>query len=78
MFDRLSLIVSDIFEVPADLIVEDTSPENTPQWDSLRTIGLVVALEDEFGIQMSKEEITRMRSIGAMRQLLRAKGILDV
>jgi hypothetical protein len=33
---------------------------------------------EQFGVQMNTEDITGMRTIGAVRRLLRAKGILDV
>ena len=41
----------------------DTSRENTPQWDSLKHIEIVFALEDELGIEFSEEEMASLDSV---------------
>jgi acyl carrier protein len=60
MSDRVAMVFSDVLGVPVAAINENTSPENTPQWDSAEAINLVLALEDAFGIRLTTKEIVSM------------------
>lgn len=51
----------------------DTAQINTPKWDSLRHLNLVVELEDEFGVEFEPEEIADMKSFNAIKSLLDRK-----
>jgi acyl carrier protein len=42
----------------------ETSRKNTPQWDSLKHIEVVFALEDELGLQFSEEDMANLDSVG--------------
>ena len=68
---------SETLSVPIETISDETSPENTPQWDSLQAMNLVVALEAAFDVRLSTKEIISMRTVGLVRKVLRNKGIVD-
>jgi acyl carrier protein len=51
MNDQVIQIVSRILNVPAEQIGLDSSPGTLPHWDSMRHIELILALEQEFGVQ---------------------------
>jgi acyl carrier protein len=70
-------VFSDVLRVPIESISDDTSPENTPQWDSLQAMNLVVALEAAFEVRLSTREIVSMRTVGLVCKVLRSKGITD-
>lgn len=55
----LGVVLKRTFEIGAQV-----SRKNTPQWDSLRHIELMFALEDRFGIQFSEDELAGLDSIG--------------
>lgn len=74
--DTLIGLFADILGVPRDQLNDDTSPDNTPSWDSMRAMELVAALEETFEIQLSTRDIMRMRTIGIVRQVLRSKDVL--
>ncbi len=78
MSDRVAQVFAEVLQIPAAGITDDTSPDNTSQWDSMSAINLVLALEDEFGVKLSTREIVAMRSVGIVKKVLRAKGIGDV
>lgn len=59
-------------------ISDDTSPENTPRWDSLQSINLVLTLEEEFGISFGTREIAEMKTVGSIKGVLRRKGVASV
>ena len=44
-------------------------------WDSLHYVQLVVATQDVFGIELSREQILRITTFGGMREALKEHGI---
>lgn len=78
MSDRIERVFSEVLGTPVGKINDATSPDNTPEWDSLQAMNLVVALEEAFEIKLSTREIVSMRTVGLVRKVLRAKGIGDV
>ena len=78
MSDRVNLVFSEVLRVPVEDLKDDSSPENIPRWDSLAAVNLILAIEEEFGVKLNTREIGSMRSIAAVRGVLRAKGVNDV
>ena len=74
---EVAQVFSDVLGLPVGTISDETSPENTPKWDSLQAMNLVVALEGTFKVRFSTKEIISMRTVGLVRKVLRAKGIPD-
>ena len=72
--DALTALFAEVLNLPAADLSEETSPDNTPAWDSLRVMELVAAIEDTFDVQLSTAEMMQMRSIGLARGILRGKG----
>jgi acyl carrier protein len=66
--------VSTTFGVPATELREDTSPETVPAWDSLNHLTLVMALETEFAIELTADDVLEMRDLGTIRHVLRLRG----
>jgi len=65
--------MSDILEVSLDNINEDSSPDNIEQWDSLSHIKLVMAIEAEFEVKLSPEDMTDMLSVKLIKIILEQK-----
>ncbi len=66
-------IAADIFSVPAGSITAASSPEQIESWDSVQHLSLVMALEEEFGVQFSPEDFDRMKNIGTIATLVDSK-----
>ena len=60
---RINRIVSEVFGVPLDTIDIDGSPDSIPTWDSMSHIHLILALESEFGVELSPEDSMEMLSV---------------
>lgn len=60
MENRVKQIMSDVFLVKIEEINEFTSPQNLEQWDSIGQLNLATALEEEFSIVLTDEEISEM------------------
>ena len=74
MADPLIDLFAEGLRVDASGLTEETSPQNTPQWDSLAAMTLITLIEDSFEVRLSTREIMKMNSIGAARSVLRFQG----
>jgi acyl carrier protein len=64
--DRLKATIietmSRVLNVPADRIADDSSPETIKEWDSLRHMSLILALEEELGVRFGADDIPSLVS----------------
>jgi acyl carrier protein len=60
MTEVIKRVMSQILGVEASDIVADSSPETIERWDSLKHMQLIMALEDELGIQFPDEVIPEL------------------
>jgi acyl carrier protein len=58
-----------VLGVPAERITPESSPETIETWDSIHHLTLVLALEDELGIQFDPDQIEQMQRIGKIVEL---------
>jgi len=77
LLDRLLRIISIIMEAPIEELNKESSPDNVEKWDSLKHMNLILALEEEFNIAFSDEEIVEMLSVEIIVEILKEKGGLD-
>lgn len=77
MSDRLIDVFAEGLRVDAGALSEETSVQNTPQWDSLAAMTLVTLIEDTFDVRLSTRDIMKMNSIAAARSVLQAKGVAE-
>ncbi len=71
----LEELVANILREPIDSISDDTSPNTARNWDSLRHLELVMAIEGHYNVTFSMSEITMITSLGSVRGLLHEKGV---
>jgi acyl carrier protein len=57
-------------------IWDEMSTCDLPAWDSLMQVKLLIALEEEFGVQFTTAEAAEMRSVGDFLSALAAKPTL--
>ena len=58
--ERIKDVMSAVFGVDVETINEDSSQDNIEGWESIRTLDLIVALEEEFGVTIPLEEVGNM------------------
>ena len=66
MKQRVLQIVSDILGEPIDRLDGSSSPDTVESWDSLNHMNLVLALEEEFEVQFSDDQIVQLLTVGAI------------
>ncbi|HEV8534276.1 MAG TPA: acyl carrier protein [Candidatus Limnocylindria bacterium] len=59
---RLTGLVARVLDLPAAQ-VEDASADSTPGWDSLAHLRLLMAVEEEYGVSFSPDEIADLDSV---------------
>jgi acyl carrier protein len=50
-------VMSSVFEVETSMLNEDSSIDNIENWDSIRHLNLILALEEEFKITIPDQEV---------------------
>ena len=63
MENKVLEIVSNILQVDISSISLDTSMDNTPKWDSLKQMQIVIAIEEEFEVKISDDDLIEANSI---------------
>jgi acyl carrier protein len=74
IINRLTMIFHDIFN-PSVVVSEDLDATKVPEWDSLKHISLIVAIEGEFQCELSTEEVAQARNVGDLIKLLEGKWV---
>ena len=64
--DRIKNVMSATLEIPVSDVNEDTSSETLVNWDSLKHMNLIIALEEEFSVKLSIDQIIEMKSFPAI------------
>jgi acyl carrier protein len=73
---RVKHVVADVLGVDAETLNDDSSPDTLPSWDSLAHLNLVMALEKEFDVTLSPDDILEMMSMKLITLILRERGAL--
>ena len=73
MTERVKRIMAKVLRVPVASIGDDASPDDIPSWDSLRNMNLVLAIEEEFGVELSDQDISEMRTVRLITLVVEGK-----
>ena len=73
MEQEIRNIMASVFRRDLSQIGEDASPDTIDTWDSLGHMKLIVALEDEFGVSFTDDEIPEMLNYKLVVATLRSK-----
>ena len=70
---RIKDVMSAVFEISTDKINDKSSPDTVQSWDSLKHMNLIIALEEEFEIIFSDDDIVNILSFGSFRSIIKEK-----
>ena len=71
--ERLKKVFAEIFQLSPDQVTKEASPKTVPRWDSMNSMVLTMALEEEFQIQFTDQELVKMNNFGNIRKAVVAK-----
>lgn len=72
---QMQQTIAEILGVASDVLSEESSPESIASWDSLTHLNLVLALENEFRVSLSADDVLEMRNVGLVSTVLRKHGV---
>jgi len=72
--DRIVGVVSEVFHLPIETVMQGVSPATVEGWDSHAHVVLVVTLEECFGIMFEAEDVPELTSIEAMEEIIQRHG----
>lgn len=70
----LKQVMATMLNVDASTINDDSSMDNVPNWDSLRHMNLVLALEEEFKVIIPDEDAGNITSYKLIKLVLNDLG----
>lgn len=70
IYEKLDEIFQDTFDDEEIHVTPETTADDIEDWDSLEHINLVVAIEEEFGIKFKMNEVTSMKNVGEMVDII--------
>ena len=75
MLEKMKELIADQLSVEADSITEASSFKDDLGADSLDLFELVMALEDEYGVEIPAEDLENMATVGDVMNYLKNKGV---
>ena len=75
MVDKIKENIADQLSVDADTITEATSFKDDLGADSLDLFELVMALEDEYSVEIPADDLQQMATVGDVINYLKGKGV---
>lgn len=70
IMQKLNAIFQDIFDDDSIVVTESTTADDIDEWDSLEHINLVDTVEKEFGMKFRMQEVSGMKNVGEMAEII--------
>ena len=75
MLDRMKEIIAEQLNVDEDMITEASGFKEDLGADSLDLFELVMALEDEYSVEIPADDLTNLLTVGDVMNYLTEKGV---
>lgn len=69
-FRALNEVFQDVFDDDTITVTDATTAADIEDWDSLEHINLIVAVEKKFGIKFTMGEVSGMKNVGEMMDII--------
>lgn len=73
LYERLNGVFRDVFDDDNITVSAGTTANDIDDWDSLEHIRLIAAVEDEFGVRFKMGEVSTMKNVGDMVEIIKKK-----
>ncbi len=73
IYERLNRVFRDVFDDDSICLNDNTTSSDIEDWDSLEHINLIVAVEGEFKIKFNMKEVTKMKNVGEMVDIIESR-----
>ncbi|MDI9243312.1 acyl carrier protein [Fusibacillus kribbianus] len=75
MLEKMKELIANQLNAEAEDITEATSFKDDLGADSLDLFELVMALEEEYGVEIPSEDLEKLKTVGAVMEYLKDKGV---
>lgn len=75
MLEKMKELIAEQLNCGADTITEETSFKEDLGADSLDLFELVMALEDEYGVEIPADDLAELTTVGSVMNYLKEKGV---
>ena len=73
VFDKVKELISEQLDVKADDITEASNIQDDLGADSLDVVDLVMALEDEFDVEIPEDQVENIKTVGEIVKFIEDK-----
>lgn len=73
--NRIQKVLSSVFTSHAGEFADTDGPSDISEWDSLNHLNLVMAINNEFGVNLDFEEMLAIQTIGDIKMILKKHGV---
>ncbi len=73
IFDQLTEVFIDVFDEVDITLSDNTTADDIDEWDSLEHITLITAIEKEFKIRFKMSEVSSMKNVGEMVDIIESR-----
>lgn len=73
LFEKLNEVFRDVFDDEEITVTDATTAADIEDWDSLEHINLIMAVESAFGVKFNMGEVTSMKNVGSMADMILKK-----
>ena len=74
IYERLNEVFRDFFDDDEIELTPETTAEDIEDWDSLNHITLMSAVEEEFGVRFTMGQVSGMKNVGEMVDIIMELG----
>ena len=71
---RLNEVFRDVFGDSSISVTTSTTADDIEDWDSIEHINLIGAVESEFGMHFKMREVSGMKNVGEMINIIAERG----
>lgn len=75
MLEKLKKIIAEQLNVSEDSVKPETSFKDDLEADSLDLFEVVMAIEDEYNVEIPSEDLEKISTVGDVIDYLKAKGV---
>ncbi len=73
MNSDLNALLVEVLRIPSERLSDELTMQDVEEWDSLRQMELIVAVEETYQIELSGDDIANMASISGIRKTVESK-----
>ena len=73
VFERLNKVFRKVFDDKSIQLTRATTAKDIEDWDSIEHITLIGAVEKEFRMRFQMKEVSSMKNVGEMADIIRSR-----